>query len=71
MNRLMERRANKVIDVIADARLSMPDIDAIGYHIINLSNRKVRANALALADSIMYHETHPFSGDDDDQYTLF
>lgn len=67
-----ERAASKVLDIIADGRWSMPDIDSIGYHVINLANRHVKANALALADSIMYYSTHPFDGGiSDGQDTLF
>lgn len=67
----MERTARKIVDLIADGRYSMVDMDHLGFHVINLSTRQVRANALAVADSIMYYSTHPFDGDNDDQYTLF
>ena len=66
-----QRRAEKFIDLLADARLTVNDFHDIGYHIVNLSHRQVRKNALVLADSIMYHDGNPFDGGNDDQYTLF
>ena len=66
----MERVANKVVDLIADGRYSMVDMDSLGFHVINLSTRQVRANALAMADAIMYYSANPF-GDIDGQDTLF
>lgn len=65
-----QRRATKIVDILADARLTTQDINSIGYHIVNLSHRDVRKNALVLADSIMYHDANPFHGDDDND-TLF
>lgn len=67
----MERVARKIVDLIADGRYSLPDMDALGFHIINLSYRQVQKNALVMADSILYHNANPFDGDNDDQYTLF
>jgi hypothetical protein len=65
-----ERTAQKIVDLLADGRYSIQDIEAIGYHIVNLSHRQVRKNALVMADSILYHDTHPFDeGHNDD--TLF
>lgn len=66
----MERVARKVVDLIADGRYSMVDMNSLGYHVINLSTRQVRANALAVADSILYHSANPY-GDIDGQDTLF
>ena len=67
----MERVANKIIDLIADGRYSVADMDSLGFHIINLSYRQVQKNALVMADAITYHHNNPFDGDTDDQYTLF
>jgi hypothetical protein len=67
----MERVARKIVDLIADGRYSMVDIDHLGFHVINLSTRQVKANALALADSIMYHSGNPFDGAPYEQDTLF
>jgi hypothetical protein len=67
----MERTATKIIDLISDGRYSARDMDDLGFHIINLSFRQVQKNALCLADAIMYHHSHPFSGDVNGQDTLF
>jgi len=67
----MEKQANKVLNVIADGRYNVGDIDSLGFHIINLSTRQVRKNALILADSIIHYSENPFSGDIDGQDTLF
>ena len=65
-----QRTAQKIVDLLADGRYSVQYIEAIGYHIVNLSHRQVRKNALVMADSIVYHDTHPFyEGGNDD--TLF
>jgi hypothetical protein len=65
-----QRAAQKIVDLLADGRYTVQDIEAIGYHIVNLSHRQVRNNALVMADSIMYHDAHPFDeGSNDD--TLF
>lgn len=66
----MERVARKVVDLIADGRYSLVDMDHLGFHISNLSTRQVKANALAMADAITYYSANPF-GDDDGQDTLF
>jgi hypothetical protein len=67
----MEKQANKILNVIADGRYNVGDIDSLGFHIINLSTRQVRKNALILADSIIHYSENPFSGDIDGQDTLF
>jgi hypothetical protein len=67
----MEKQANKILNVIADGRYNVGDIDSLGFHIINLSTRQVRKNALILADSIIHYSENPFSGDVDGQDTLF
>ena len=67
----MERQANKILDIIADGRYSLSDIDYLGFHVVNLSTRQVRKNALTLADSIIDYSENPFSGDIDGQDTLF
>lgn len=64
-----QRRAEKIVDILADHRLTLHDIDSIAYHVVNLAYRETRKNALVLADAIMYHDANPFHGDDDD--TLF
>lgn len=66
-----QKKADKILTIIGDGRLTLADIDSIGYHIVNLSHRQVRKNALVLADAIMYHDGNPFDGGNDDQYTLF
>jgi hypothetical protein len=68
---MMERQANKILDIIADGRYSLSDIDYLGFHVVNLSTRQVRKNALTLADSIIHYSENPFSGDIDGQDTLF
>lgn len=67
----MEKIANKIVALIADGRFTLSDIDYLGFHIINLSTRQVRKNALVLADSIIHYSENPFSGDVDGQDTLF
>jgi hypothetical protein len=67
----MERVANKIIGLIADGRYSVSDMEALGFHIVNLSYRQVQKNALVMADSILYHSANPFDGDNDGQDTLF
>lgn len=67
----MERVARKVVDLIADGRYSMVDMNSLGFHVINLSTRQVKANALAMADSIMYYSANPFDGECDGQDFLF
>lgn len=67
----MEKQANKILDIIANGRYSVSDIDYLGFHIINLSTRQVRKNALILADSIIHYSENPFSGDIDGQDPLF
>ena len=67
----MEKQANKILNVIADGRYNVGDIDSLGFHIINLSTRQVRKNALILADSIIHYSENPFSGGIDGQDTLF
>lgn len=67
----MEKIARKIVDLIADGRYSVPDIDYLGFHIVNLSTRQVRKNALVLADAIIHYSENPFSGDIDGQDTLF
>jgi hypothetical protein len=68
----MERIAIKIIDLVADARLGMSDIDRIGFHVVENAKHGARKNVLALADSIMYHDGHPYYGDDEYvQDTLF
>jgi hypothetical protein len=67
----MERVANKIVGLIADGRYSLQDMDALGFHIVNLSTRQVQKNAIVMADAILYHNANPFDGENDDQYTLF
>ena len=67
----MERVARKIVDLIADGRHSLPDMDALGFHIINLSTRQVQKNALTMADAITFYHANPFDGDDNGQDTLF
>lgn len=67
----MEKIANKIVALIADGRFTLSDIDYLGFHIINLSTRQVRKNALVLADAIIHYSENPFSGDVDGQDTLF
>jgi hypothetical protein len=67
----MERQANKILNIIADGRYSVGDIDSLGFHVINLSTRQVRKNALVFADAIIHYSENPFSGDVDGQDTLF
>ena len=67
----MERQANKILDIIADGRYSLSDIDYLGFHVVNLSTRQVRKNALILADAIIHYSENPFSGEIDGQDTLF
>lgn len=67
----MERVARKIVDLIADGRYSLPDMDALGFHIINLSTRQVQKNALAMADAITYYHANPFDGENYGQDTLF
>ena len=55
-----QRAAQKIVDLLADGRYTIQDIESIGYHIVNLSHRQVRKNALVMADSILYHDAHPF-----------
>jgi hypothetical protein len=56
----MQRPAEKIIDIIADARFTLQDMNMLGFHIINLSHRQVRKNAIVLADSILYHDANPY-----------
>ncbi len=67
----MERIANKIVDLIADGRYTVTDMDALGFHIINMSHRQVRKNALVMADSIVYYSANPLEADNYEQYTLF
>lgn len=67
----MERVARKIVDLIADGRYSVPDMDALGFHVINLSTRQVQKNALVMADAITFYHNNPFDGDDNGQDTLF
>ena len=61
----MERVAHKIIDIVGHGRYTLHDIDALGFHIMNLSNYHVRRNMLTLADAIMYHHANPFAEEDE------
>lgn len=70
----MQRLADRLLDLLADSRYTMQDMDRLGFHVVDNSFRGVRQNVLALADSILYHSATPFDGSEDDngnQYTLF
>jgi len=67
----MQKVANKIIDLIADGRYTVSDMDALGFHIVNLSYRQVQKNALIMADAITHYHNNPFDGECDGQYTLF
>lgn len=70
----MQRLADKVIDLLADSRYTMQDMDRLGFHVVDNSFRGVRQNVLALADSILYHSSTPFDGSEDEngnQYALW
>jgi len=62
--------AMKILDQVSDMRLTMMDMDHIGFHLINLSPLGLREQLIIMADSIKEHnETLP--GSSDGQYALF
>lgn len=62
--------AMKIIDQVSDMRLTMMDMDHIGFHMVNLSPLGVRDQLVIMADSIKYHNDK-LPGSSDGQYTLF
>ena len=68
----MERLAHKIIDLLADSRYTLQDMNALGFHVTNLAHRQVRMNAITFADSILYHDAFPYhEGVMYEQDTLF
>lgn len=60
-----QKKAQKIVDSLADSRLTLNDVESIGFHVVNLSTKDVRKNALILADSILYHDTQIPNGVND------
>lgn len=63
-----QKKAQKIVDSLADSRLTLNDVESVGFHIVNLSTKDVRKNALILADSILYHDTQIPNGVNDDTH---
>jgi hypothetical protein len=62
--------AMRILDQVSDMRLTMMDMDHIGFHMVNLSPLGLRDQLVIMADAIKYHnDTLP--GSSDGQYTLF
>jgi hypothetical protein len=60
----------RILDQVSDMRLTIMDMDHIGFHMVNLSPLGLRDQLVIMADAIKYHnETLP--GRSDGQYTLF
>ena len=66
----MEKIATKILNLVSDMRYTTHDMDALGFHLINMAPLGVRDQLCIMADSITYHNQQ-LPGSSDGQYTLF